>query len=179
MREVVKLTDNKWMNLFRVRDDSKGIKAFEYAERKGTDSIAFIGYDADKERYCLTNECLPPTEGSIFLARAFGGSLDKDVTKKEIVIDEAKEEGGFTIDVLDVHCVGKSFVSSMMNQYCHLYLVNLTGKEQGERAPENAVEALARPVWMTRDEVVAGDDWKAIAIINKAERFRLKFQPTS
>lgn len=165
MRTVKKLTDEKWMNLFLVKDDVKGVKAFEYAERKGRDSVAFIGFDSDRGKFLLTKEYLPPTDE--FLSRAFGGSLDKDVDKKEIVVGEAKEEGGYLISVDDVKYIGKAFVSSMMNQYCYLYVVNLTGKEQQEREPENAVEALAEPIWMTADEVAKGDDWKAITIISK------------
>lgn len=168
MRTVTKLTDRKWMNLFLVVDPSKGVKGFEYAERLGEDSIAFIGYDKNKRKFLLTHEYLPPVDA--FLSRAFGGSLDKrGKLKRDIVVAEAKEEGGYSITVDKVVFVGKAFVSSMMNQYCHLFIVDLTDVVQKEREPENAVEALAEPVWMTEQEVKGGNDWKAIAIIEKAK----------
>ena len=165
MRLVRQLTDRKWMNLFLVTDDVKGVKGFEYAERFRKDSVAFIGFDNDTEKFLLTKEYLPPTDE--FLARAFGGSLDKSVGMEEIVVLEAKEEAGYTITVDDVTFVGKSFVSSMMNQYCYLFIVDLTGKTPTGREPESAIEALAEPVWMTAREINEGNDWKAITIVAK------------
>ena len=112
-----------------------------------------------------TREYLPPVDQ--FLARAFGGSIDKDKPLKQILIAEAKEEAGYVVEERDIYYVGKQFVSSMMNQYCYLFIVNLTGKEQQEREPENAVEALATPVWRTYDEICNEEDWKAISIATK------------
>ena len=42
-------------------------------------------------------------------------------------------------------------------------------KYKAKRQPENACEALAEPTWMTESEIIDGDDWKAITIINKAK----------
>ena len=54
-REVEKLTDRKWMNLYKVVEPEFGVGGFEYAERIGADSVAFMIYNKDTEKFMLTN----------------------------------------------------------------------------------------------------------------------------
>lgn len=169
-RVVTKLTDNRWMNLFSVVDPTMHCKGFQFAQRRGKDSIAFICLDLsigtrlDDKCYLLNNEFLPPT--GEFLTRAFGGSLDKDgYALEDIVKEELKEEVGF--DEGRIIPAGKCFVSSMMDQYCHLFLVLVDKAKCGVRDPQNGIEALATPVWVSAREILAGNDWKAITIISK------------
>jgi hypothetical protein len=167
MRTVEKITDNRWLNIFSVKDPEHGVNGYQYAERLGKDSIAFICYDSAEDLYLVNKEFTPPT--GEFMLRAFGGSLDKDVDIKQIVLDEVKEEAGFNVTKDYIFSVGTVFVSTQMNQTCHLYLVYVSKGEQAERHPQNACEALAEPQWLSKDEIVAGGDWKAITILAKAE----------
>ena len=45
MRIVKKMTDNKFINLYEIQDPSKHVKGFQFAERLGKDSVAFICHD--------------------------------------------------------------------------------------------------------------------------------------
>ena len=175
MRTIKQLTDNRFLNIKEVADSDMHVKAYQFAERKGIDSIAFIcvkfgemsmedgSYDL---RFLLNHECTPPT--GEFLNRAFGGSIDKDKTYEGIVIDEVREEAGYKVDEAHVYTLGNVFVSTQMNQYCYLFLVEIDDSMKVEREPENACEATSTPIWMTENNIIGGSDWKAITIIQKA-----------
>ena len=168
-KKVEKLTNLKWMNLYNVIEPDKGVTGFQYAERKGVDSVAFIIFNEDTNKILLTKEYLPPV--GHFLPRAFGGSLDREnANKEEIVKSEVLEEGGYDIAYDKIIPVGKSFVSSMMNQYCYLYLVLVKDENFVGRQPENAIEALAEVQEYTPNEVIELDDWKSITILSKANK---------
>lgn len=164
-----KLTSNKFLNLFKVTDQENGVSGYLYAERFGKDSIAFICIDREKEKFLLNMEYKPPV--GKFITGAFGGSLDKDgKTKTEIVIEEVREEAGYEVSEKDVCYVGDVFVSTQMNQFCSLYLVDITHKEELDRKPENEVEANSQIIWFSEKEVIASRDWKAITIMTKAKQ---------
>jgi len=168
MRIVKKLTDNKFLNLKEVKDPEKGVGGYQFAERRGTDSVAFICYDAAEDLVLINREYKPPTDE--FILGAFGGSIDKDKSLEEIVQAEAKEEAGFEVALADIKHVGRSFVSTQMNQYCELYVVMVDMDEQQEREPENAVEALAETKWLRPNLLSTLDDWKAIIIWAKFKK---------
>ena len=169
MRQIKTLTNNKFLNIKEVVDPEHHVSGYQFAERRGVDSIAFICYDSSTNELLLNNEYKPPTNEMVL--GAFGGSLDKDVNKMDIVIGEVREEAGFEVTEDDVVELGKMFVSTQMNQYCYLYLVYVFKSEQKDRQPENAVEALATTQWIYNDlDVFNGiEDWKAITIIAKSE----------
>ena len=48
-------------------------------------------------------------------------------------------------------------------------MVKVNEASKGERKPENKMEAVAEPTWMTEEEIMKGEDWKAIVIIQKAK----------
>jgi len=115
-----------------------------------------------------------------FLVTAFGGSNDKidietyknmgDVeritTFMNTVVDEVREEAGFKIKPSRVSFCGKVFVSTQQNQFCYLYVVDVTDIKQGKPEYENAVEAESEVVWKTRDEIIYDvEDWKAKTIL--------------
>ena len=170
MRTIKQLTDNRFLNIKEVADSTMHVKAYQFAERKGVDSIAFICHtmrpDHGDQKFLLNHECTPPT--GEFLNRAFGGSLDKDTNLEEIVIEEVKEEAGYDVTENQVFSLGKVFVSTQMNQYCHLFLVEVFKHLEVPREPENATEAISEPIWMSAKEIMEGSDWKAITIIHKA-----------
>lgn len=132
-----------------------------YAERLGKDSVAFILYDQRTKRFGLILEYKPPIDS--FLSTAFGGSIDKSCSLQQIVEDEVREEAGYTD--AKIYYQGKAFVSTQMNQFCHLYLVDVTQAKKSEPEPENDMESIASVVWQDRAEVVLGDCWKAATII--------------
>ena len=171
MRIVKQITNNRFLNIKEVSDDAMGCKGYQYGERKGVNSVAFVCFDKSTGRFLINKEATPPT--GEFLLRAFGGSIDKDKSYEGIVQDEVHEEAGYKVGFSKIKFVGKSFVSTQMNQYCHLYLVIVSDNQKTERKPENACEALAEPVWMTEAEIIDGDDWKSIAILIKAKRANL------
>lgn len=164
MREVKQLTSNRFLNIKEVKDPENNVNGYQFAERRGVDSIAFICWDAKRNLFLMNKEYSPPT--GEFHVRAFGGSLDKAVEKIEIVRGELKEEAGFD-NPKAIAELGPMFVSTQMNQYCYLYVALVDADDQGERAPENAIEAMASTVWMKRDEINNGSDWKAISILAK------------
>lgn len=132
---------------------------YYYAERLGVNSVAFILKKNSK--YGLIKEYKPPINS--FLTTAFGGSIDKDLSLEDIVSEEVKEESGF--NPLDILFVGRTFVSTQMNQYCLLYVVEV-GDFIGSN-PQNKTEATAKVVWLKEEEIIKLNDWKAITIITK------------
>lgn len=175
--------------IFSSYGDFLSIKSAEttpyfYAERKGVDSVAFILVDRSKDRpYGVVNERKPPLDerfGKLaFLETAFGGSndivdsnsydsLNEEEKMKhlhEIVEMEVREEAGYLVDDGDVHCISKEFVSTQMNQWCYLFVVNVEGVVQGEKDPQNETEAMATVVWKNLDEVKKMNDWKTKTIV--------------
>ncbi len=61
--------------------------------------------------------------------------------------------------------LGKAFVSTQMNQFCHLFIVNTTNAEQGKPRPENNIESKASVIWVSRKDIISGDCWKAATIL--------------
>jgi hypothetical protein len=167
-RTITPLTTYTWMNLYVSSDEYE--KAFYYAERRGVDSIAFLCYKSEgSHQMVLVNLEYKPPIGT-FLRGAFGGSLDKTPDPLKTVISEVKEEAGYAVDPEDVISLGKVFVSSMMNQFCHLYLVNVNEAQNVGRHPQNEAEKVAETTWVRPSEVFMYSDWKAITIVSKAVR---------
>ena len=169
MRIEEKLTNNKFLNIKEIQDPDNNVKGYQFAERLGKDSVAYICWDNNSEQFLLNNEYKPPINE--FILGAFGGSMDKDKSPEQIVIDEVREEAGFEVDEKDVHYLGKVMVSTQMNQFCHLFLVNVDKNKQKERQPENAVEAMAKTKWIQwgDDELDKLEHWKPLAIVFKAQ----------
>jgi 8-oxo-dGTP pyrophosphatase MutT (NUDIX family) len=174
MRIITKLTDYRFLNLKQVVDPEFNVKNYQFAERLGKDSIAFVCYDKNRHQILLNEEFKPPI--GKFVVTAFGGSLDKEKDVKTIVQDEVREEAGFDVEIKDIIEVGSVFVSTQMNQWCRLYLVYVNKGMQKERQPENDVEKIARLQWYNiNDEgfYINSPDWKALTILSKAERMRI------
>ncbi len=153
------------MNKFlQIKEWVKGEQIFYYAERLGKDSIAFILRDRNIGKFGLVKEFKPPVND--FLVTAFGGSLDKNLPQIDLVRDEVREESGYIC--CDITYVGRSFVSTQMNQFCYLYLIDVTEAKKVTTEPQCDLEALSEVVWLTLEEVKRGDDWKAITILTKA-----------
>jgi len=167
MRIVKQTTANKFINLHEIKDPDNHVNGYQYAERRGVNSVAFICFDKNIGQVLLNYEYKPPVNK--FILGAFGGSFDKDKTGVEIVIDEVKEEAGFVVTTKDIELVGKSFVSTQMNQYCYLYVVSVCKEDQQDREPENEIEAMAVTKWLETFQLKAINDWKAITILAKSD----------
>ena len=167
MRIVKQITNNKFLNIKSVEDTDMGCRGYQFAERKGVNSIAFLCYDKETGMFLINREATPSL--GVFLYRAFGGAIDKNKSYEGIVLDEVKEEAGYKVNPSKIKKVGRNFVSTQMNQFCYLYLVFVNEKQKIEREPENACEALAEPTWWTEAQIKSGEDWKGIVIIEKAK----------
>jgi len=155
-----------------------------YAERIGMDSVAFILVDENRtDKYGVINERKPPMDERydelIFVETAFGGSndmidddkyLDMSETEvidhfKKLVKIESREECGFDIDLDRIKFVSKELVSTQMNQWAFMFIVDVTDIKQGKKDPQNAEEAMATISWKTFKQVQKMNDWKAKSIL--------------
>jgi 8-oxo-dGTP pyrophosphatase MutT (NUDIX family) len=167
MRTVNQLTNNKFLNIKEVQDPENHINGYQFAERKGRDSIAFICYDENAKQFLLNFEMKPPL--GQFLVTAFGGSIDSNKSLLQIVAGELKEEAGYDAAYNKIKYLGKMFVSTQMNQFCYLYLVLVDKNKQGEREPENEIEKMSSTLWLNLKDIYELEDWKAITIIGLAQ----------
>jgi len=169
MRAVKSLTNNKFLNIKEVCDPDNHVRGYQYAERLGKDSVAFVCYDYTTNEILLNSEYKPPINE--FILGAFGGSIDKDKNIKQIVIEEVREEAGFEVTEGDCLSMGRVFVSTQMNQFCYLFMVLVDRRKQKERSPENEVEAMAVTKWIDwNSDITDLSDWKAITIMSKYEK---------
>lgn len=152
---------------------------YEYSERPGKDSIAFVLYDTDTKKFGLIYESKPPLDerDSCLSMRttAFGGSIDIDKTYIEICQMEVSEEAGYNVDISSIQSIGKTLVSSQSSQLCEGYIVDVTGLPQGktevdienEKDPDEFKHN--KVLWLEEYEVFELEDWKSIWIISKAK----------
>lgn len=153
--------------------DSKFIKVykkgeFTYAERLGKNSVAFVLYDSNRANcYGVIHESKPPIDK--FLTTAFGGSLDDNAkTLKDIVKAEVLEEAGYKVKKKHIHKLGNVLVSTQMNQFCHLYMVDITKSKHVGATTTDPTELLAEVKWLKWSSIIKLQDWKAQTIIIRA-----------
>lgn len=163
------MMDNEFLKIKQYTD--YGCNYF-YAERKGRDSIAFILRDG--ELFGLINEFKPPV--GKFLITAFGGSLDKDKTIEEIVHEEVQEEAGYQDAKIEHQ--GMCFVSTQMNQFCHLFMVDVTDAIKCDRTFISPMDEKTNVVWQTQQQILSpfGFCWKATTILT---RWRERHEPNN
>lgn len=161
--------DNPYLNIKEA--DNFG-SPYYYAERLGKDSVAFVLYNSTKfnsgqpDYLGFIKEFKPPIQE--YLVTAFGGSLDKDLSKEKIVIEEVREEAGYEVSDNDLVHIGKYFVSSQMSQFCDLYIVQVTEDQFVGKEPENLSEEMAEVVWLDPSQDVFNlADWKGYVIVSK------------
>jgi hypothetical protein len=158
--------ENEWL---KVKQTKGG---FTYAERKGTNSVAFILYSkgSNEEQSCgVIQEWKDPIEK--FITTAFGGSIDAPEFKNDLellVKTEVQEESGYVVETEDIWYVGQVLVSTQMNQYCHLFVVRVDKGSQGPKTTENPTEKEAEVVWLAPNQLAKLEDWKAITAYSKA-----------
>lgn len=167
-----------------IKVKSAATTPYFYAERKGVDSVAFILLDENRsDKYGVVNERKPPMDERygelVFVETAFGGSNDmiddekyfamseEEVIEhfKDLVRTEAREEGGYDVPMDKIKFISKELVSTQMNQWAFLFVVNVTGVKQGKTDPQNAEEAMATIRWKNLKQVQKMNDWKTKSII--------------
>lgn len=154
------MNENKFLKIKKCENHE-----YFYAERLGVDSVAFILHDRNTGYFGLIKEFKPPI-GKLLIT-AFGGSIDKHIDLSEIVREEVREEAGFT-SPLAIIPLGKCFVSTQMNQFCHLFRVDVTYAEKVDKEPQNIIEAMSSVVWLTESEILNTHCWKAITILTRS-----------
>ena len=146
---------------------------YEYSERPGLDSIAFILYDSTKPNcFCLINEAKPPlderTKTLATLTTAFGGSKDSNMPSLLICKQEVLEEAGYNIPIKNIHYVGCTMVSTQSSQFLEAYLVDVTNLQ-----PTYTTECDSTPneylTWLTPEQLIMNSDWKSIFILTKSK----------
>ena len=151
-----------------------------YAQRVGVDSIAFILYDGDTQKYALIHESKPPLDTTHYrssLITAFGGSIDmgKETSYQEICQIEVVEESGYIVPFSNIHSIGKTLVSTQMSQLCEGFIVDVTNLKKEQQAEWELYESSSiegeRVIWMSADEVMENGDWKSVYIMTQA-RYR-------
>ena len=152
---------------------------YAYAQRAGTDSIAFILIDSEKEKFGLILESKPPMDEreneKAMMVTAFGGSCDVDIPTNEICKIEVIEESGYDVDLESIVNMGTTLVSSQMNQMCTLFLVDVTGLTPTETEADvyNAEQEAKdsdefkhnKVMWLDSEELMDNGDWKSIYIM--------------
>ena len=142
-----------------------------YGERTGINSIAFILYDKNIDKYCLINESKPPMDEfnnnlSKYIT-AFGGSIDSIHTDYEICKTEVLEETGYNVPLSKINYTGSVLVSTQMNQICHTFIVNVTNISKTHKAEYESTDDSVH--WLKYNELFEIEDWKALHITIQAK----------
>ena len=146
---------------------------YYYYSRGGQDSVFFILHDKKSDMFALINEAKPPlderTDSKAMMTTAFGGSIDSTKSLIEIVQEEVKEEAGYIVPLDNIHFVGKTLVSSQMDQIAHGYLVDVTNIPKTEvtefEKPDATEEFSNNSVeWMHPEDILETEDWKSLFI---------------
>ena len=153
--------DFNFLKLLKTKD------GYEYCERKGKDSVAFILMKKVGTQWFigLRNEYKPSI--NTWINGAFGGSLDKKKSPCHTVIDEVAEEAGYKVKEENIKYCGKYFVSSQMNQFCMLYLVDVSNAKWVDKLPEDTAEFISDVNWFTFPNTFMSTlCWKAALLVN-------------
>lgn len=150
---------------FKFLKLKKTKEGYEYAERKGKDSIAFILVKTEnKLKFVgLRHEYKPPV--GAWVLGAFGGSLDKRISPMQTCIEEVREEAGFEVIPDTVKLVGRYLVSSQMNQYCYLYVVDVTNAKWAGLKPEDHLESISDFHWFPDHMRPKTECWKSAILL--------------
>ncbi len=155
---------------------------YQYAERGGKDSIAFILYDDKIKKFALIYESKPPMDEvlgkEVRMTTAFGGSIDmgENTTYQEICQTEVKEEAGYIVPLDKIYDCGSTLVSTQMSQMANGFFVDVTGIEKTEiaewekaadeaQSEKDANKFVGNEVrWFNISEMMENGDWKSIYI---------------
>lgn len=155
---------NPWFKVKKI--ESNNGESFYFSERAGVDSVAFMLFDSSNtETPFGIIEQFRGNYGD-FHKGLYTGSLDKpELTLEQIVVDEVNEESGYKLTYEDietrVHKISTEHAGSCTNERVHIYVVDVTGVELGELAPESPFELNTNNHWVCAQGILHCDDWKA------------------
>lgn len=161
----------KYLEVLRHGTDKDGW--FYFVQRLGKDSVAFVLYDSDKGFGILKSYSSPYKQ---FVLDAFTGSLDKpENTILQTLIEEVKEEAGYTVVKESCTPVGKYKVGTSTNEHVYSFLIDVGNMKQEKKEPENIFEQNTDILWMDYDSVLKDSNigWRAKMIIQDADRKNL------
>lgn len=163
-------TGKKHIKVYCIVDEltDEGPEGYFYTERNGKDSVAFILVDREKEAYQFLQQWHGPTNQ--FNLGAFTGSreIEKSLNAIETIIAEVEEEAGYTVTSEDVTLLGSYLVSGNSNESVDLAIVDVTGKEQELKNPENVFEENTVRYWLKPDQAFkALKEWKGLVCLMK------------
>lgn len=144
---------------------------FIYAERPNIDSIAFILFATNTDdlyRVGMTYELQPSIGKSII--KAFTSSIpfntyDEDLI--ELVKEQVLIQSGFDVTKDEIEYLGKSFVSSKMSEYCHLFGITVNKLAQKLKTTNEVRKLNSAIHWSNIDDLKDLEDWKAQLIVFK------------
>lgn len=160
----------KWLTVKATVDPDKEYDPFFYVERLGQNSVAFVLIDQNRPgEYGLLQQWHGPNDK--FVTGAYTGSFDKELEGRYgIVVDEVREEAGYEITEDRIIDLGSVHVLTCTNEVVFLHAVDVTGLEAKHHDPENIFEANMNFPWVRKEEVLDGEEFRAIAICSKLER---------
>ncbi len=145
---------------------------YYYASRGGIDSIFFILWDKDKNKFGLIEESKPPLDEryntKVTAITAFGGSMDMGpgITSLMVTSTEVMEETGYVVPYENIQYAGETMVSTQMDQMATGFLVNVTGLVKTMIA-EYEASGIGGIIWLSYEELLENSDWKSIFIAAK------------
>lgn len=138
---------------------------YVYAQRAGTDSVAFVLYDYSRfSRSAGLLKSPHPPRDTMKLG-AFTGTIEPGMSPLEVVVMECREEAGFEVPAVRVSPVGVYNASTQSNERVHVYAVNVMEIRQQERKPQDDYERQSEVVWGSFQHWSASgnlDDWAAV-----------------
>jgi hypothetical protein len=148
----------------------KSIDGYFYAERQNVDSFAFVLFatNIDQEkRIGLCYEKQPSINK--YILKAFTSSIKSaeidDI--RELVIEQVKNQAGFSVAKTEIEYLGKCLVSSKMSEFCHLFGVAVDKTMQFEKENLSIRKNDSGHYWATVEEIKELEDWKAQIIVYK------------
>ena len=154
-----------WITVYSQHDSETDPKdGYFWTRRGGKDSVAFLLYDKEKERYGAVKCYHGPSH--TWQVRAFTGSLDKDKSKEDILKDEVREEAGYTVDSDSVKELPSYYLGHNTDEKVTLYVVDITGLEREIPDFENDFEKNSEIYWLSDTGLIRkSPDWKVVTIL--------------
>lgn len=144
-----KVFDTKWIQVFETRH------GFYYAQRKGKDSVAILGFKKTAEEYqfLIRYQPLPPIDQVEHLFPCcITGTIEPQTDLLTCVRHELYEEGGYQLKADTDIIATTSFIgSTQMSETTHVYLIDLTNYNQNEIINDGSyLETLAVTKWISQ-----------------------------
>lgn len=159
-------TAKKYLTVKEI--SSEELPPYFFVERKGKNSVAFLLEDRKVPEKPII--VLRQWHGPLgrYNVGAFTGSIDKDLSVLDIVIEEVFEEAGYVVDKSMIKHLATEPVSGNTNEEVHLFIVDVTNAEFKGIHPENVFEKNTFRIRMRLAEVLESCEWKGYKIAQLA-----------